>query len=169
MVINRDTTMVTMGIFMVTVIVIHGVYLLGISQVAIENGRRNSWFDPSKMVIFHSYVRLPGGTVLLKSSKHPRNWVGFGGDLFLRSTHSIGSPIVSSTFGSCKSSSKSFNCTKQKIYRWYMQVSRNRGTSSSHPLKKSDCPWNEPSSELGASPILGNQIMVNIHSVKALY
>ena len=31
------------------------------TNIAIENGHRNSGFFPLKMVIFHSYVTLPEG------------------------------------------------------------------------------------------------------------
>ena len=43
----------------------HGETLPGLVNIqkAIENGHRNSEFSPLKIVIFHSYVKLPEGKI----------------------------------------------------------------------------------------------------------
>ena len=37
------------------------IYPLVMTNIAIENGHRNSCFSHKKMVMFHSYVSLPEG------------------------------------------------------------------------------------------------------------
>ena len=40
-------------------------YPLVVTNIAIENGYRNSWFTQRKMVIFNSYVSLPEGMLVM--------------------------------------------------------------------------------------------------------
>ena len=56
-------------------------------QKAIENGHRNSGFYPWKMVIFHSYVKLPEGTSHISNHPCVRHISGKQGAVWKCSSH----------------------------------------------------------------------------------
>ena len=51
-----------------------GVYPLGMTNIAMENDHKSSGFFPLKMVIFHSYVKLPEGNQYLFSILLGGDW-----------------------------------------------------------------------------------------------